>query len=143
MAALADITTKANNTNSKVADTSTKSYVVSTGATKDETPDAAKSPRFMSPTVASIKQGVARPVKVQDQILPLSSVLSTHSRRANWMASAAKRVGLSRVSNGTPHSKKEGPAVRAAAFPDKVCLFLSLVIEYSGLPEANPKGILS
>ncbi|KAL8787205.1 MAG: hypothetical protein Q9195_007896 [Heterodermia aff. obscurata] len=79
-----------------------------------------KSPRFMSPTVSSTKQTNSRPSGHVGTPSPLNS--STRARASgNWMSSAAKRVGLNRVHDGTPRSRKEALArqPKAISFPDK------------------------
>ena len=67
------------------------------------------SPRFMSPTVASSRAKVLPP--------PVKA-----AKHDNWVASAVKRVGMSRNGEGTPRSKKEGTPchLNAVSMPDKV-----------------------
>ena len=80
-----------------------------------------KAPRFMSPTVSSTKQTNVRPNGHGSTPSPLTSSAKARAN-GNWMSSAAKRVGLNRVGDGTPRSRKEALAKqpKALSFPDKV-----------------------
>ena len=67
------------------------------------------SPRFMSPTVLSASKQI-----------PKTSIVN----KGKWINSAAKRVGLKRVANSAPRSRKETmkQQTKGIAFPDKVSL---------------------
>lgn len=120
MGKLSDITANASNTGSRLSAAS-MGYQSLDGAPSSENL-AKKSPHFMSPTVSSTKQVNAKPSNAPGSTsTPLTSSAKARAS-GNWMASAAKRVGFSRASDGTPHSKKEGFAKppKAISFPDKV-----------------------
>lgn len=79
-----------------------------------------QSPHFMSPTIASSRQIAPNLTKEKDEMSPPSGVPSTHTKRSQWLASAAKRVGFIRISDGTPHSRKGGIPLSSSAHIDKV-----------------------
>lgn len=118
MGKLSDLTMNASNTGKRLS-ASSMGY-----QTLDETSEnlGKKPPRFMSPTVSSTKQTNSRPSAAHGSTpSPLTS--SARARASgNWMSSAAKRVGLNRVDDGTPRSRKEALAKqpKAISFPDKV-----------------------
>lgn len=76
-----------------------------------ETPASAKAssatPRFMSPTIASSQQGTTPSAQKAGPASTPTSTLSSKARSGSWMASAVKRVGISRMSDGTSRAKKE------------------------------------
>lgn len=82
-----------------------------------------RSPHFMSPTIASSRQIVPNLTKEKDEMSPPSGVTSTHTKRSQWLASAAKRVGFIRTSDGIPHSRKGGMPLSNSARIDKVGAF--------------------
>ena len=120
MGKLSDITANASNTGVRLS-------AVSMGyQSLNSTPPSEnlgkKAPRFMSPTVSSTKQGNAKSLNIQGNVsTPLASSAKARAS-GNWMASAAKRVGFNRTSDGTPRPKKEGflKQPKAISFPDKV-----------------------
>ena len=78
---------------------------------------------FMSPTMASSKRTNASiACKEGPRTSTPTSVKLEKASTAKWMNSAARRVGLRRVGDGTPRSKKEGlkNSATAVTFPDKV-----------------------
>lgn len=80
-----------------------------------------KSPHFMSPTFSSSRQSIAKFAKEQDRTSTPSAPTSTHTKRSQWIASAAKRVGLGRLSDGAPRSRKEGMLPKTVVFSNGVC----------------------
>ena len=85
-----------------------------------------KSPHFMSPTISSSKQVVAKSVKEQAKISPPSALTSSHTKPTQWIASAVRRVGFTRGSDSAPRFRKESTSANAVTFPDKVCTFFLL-----------------
>ena len=124
MGTLTDITARAGNT-MKRQSTSSMGYQSLDSPTSAKTPaqkensTKSKSPHFMTPTFSSSSQSIATTTAT-----PVPLTKSSKGEGSNaWMKSAAKRVGLHRTTNGTPRSKKEGPAkkLKTISFPDKVC----------------------
>lgn len=114
MGKLVDITERVNNTNPVGMAPATQ--------TQTENPSGAKtSPGYMQPTVSS-KQSVTTPNDATNRASTPASILSI--KGTSWMASAAKRMNISRVADGAPRSKKEGKSTKkpgpGIAFPDKV-----------------------
>ena len=122
MGTLTDITAKANNAIKRQSSEIIASQAPESPASIQHL-GKSKSPRFMSPTVSSSKQSVTAAKNAYDRTLTSSS--PTSGKGDGWMASAAKRVGISRTSDGTPRSRKEGllkhpKTPSALTFPDKV-----------------------
>ena len=121
MGTLTDITGNASKTSKRDSTASMASQALS-GVLPSENLGK-KLPHFMSPTVSSYKQTTSKTAKSSNPASPPSTGSSKQAGSGNWMSSAAKRVGFSRVGNGTPRSKKEGRSKqsKAVSFPDKVC----------------------
>ena len=122
MGTLTDITAKANNAMKRQSGEPLTSQALKTSAPSENLGNS-KSPHFMSPTVSSSKQSVPTSKKAFDHT-PTSS-FSAPGKGNSWMASAAKRVGINRGSDGTPRYRKEGllktpKTPTALTFPDKV-----------------------
>ena len=117
MGKLSDITMNASNAGKRLS-ASSMGY-----QTLDDSSEnlGKKAPRFMSPTVSSTKQTNSRLNGHGTTPSPMTSSAKARAN-GNWMSSAAKRVGLNRVGDGTPRSKKEAFAKqpKAISFPDKV-----------------------
>ena len=118
MGKLSDITMNASNTGKRLSASSMGYQTLD-----DPSENLGKNtPRFMSPTVSSTKQTNSRPSNGHGSTsTPLTSSAKARAS-GNWMSSAAKRVGIHRVGDGTPRSRKEALAKqpKAISFPDKV-----------------------
>ena len=118
MGKLSDITMNASNAGTRLSSSSMGYQTLD-----DSSENLGKQvPRFMSPTVSSTKQSTSRPANGHAST-PTALTSSAKARASgNWMSSAAKRVGLNRVGDGTPRSRKEALAKqpKAISFPDKV-----------------------
>lgn len=126
MGTLTDITGNASNVSKRTSAASTASQALSSVAAGE---NLGKKPlHYMSPTVSSTKQTASRPSSLSNRALTPSAPASKQVGSGNWMASAAKRVGFSRVGDGIPRSKKEGlgKQSKGVIFPDKVGCFFSL-----------------
>lgn len=66
-------------------------------------------PRFMSPTIASSQQGPSPSAHKGDRTSTPTSILSSKARSSSWMASAVRRVGISRRNDGTPRKNDGTP----------------------------------
>ncbi|KAL8846767.1 MAG: hypothetical protein Q9221_008173 [Calogaya cf. arnoldii] len=77
---------------------------------------------FMSPTMASSKKANPSATKDETRNSTPTSIRIEKASTAKWMTSAARRVGLRRLGDGTPRSKKEGSksSGNAVTFPDKL-----------------------
>ena len=125
MGTLSDITAYAGNTMKRQSNSSTGYQSLGSPSSVKKTADKenagqAKSPHFMTPTLSSSIQYVAT-TSVTPQPSPK---LGDPKSNTAWMKSAAKRVGLRRIGDGTPRSKKEGQlkSPKTISFPDKVNL---------------------
>lgn len=96
-----------------------------------DTPASAKAssatPRFMSPTIASSQQGTPPSAQKGGHAFTPTATLSSKARSGSWMASAVRRVGISRMSDGPSRTKKESSLqkskdVSVSDIPDKVTL---------------------
>ena len=122
MGTLADMAGNASNTSNTIKRQSTASMASQalSGVTPSENLGK-KSPHFMSPTVSSSKQSMSRSSRSAERTRTPPSSLKAKTN-ANWVSSAAKRVGFSKIGDGTPKGKKEGKQSKAVIFPDKVGL---------------------
>ncbi|KAL8657437.1 MAG: hypothetical protein Q9226_001909 [Calogaya cf. arnoldii] len=77
---------------------------------------------FMSPTMASSKKANPSATKDESRNSTPTSIKIEKASTTKWMTSAARRVGLRRLGDGTPRSKKEGSknSNNAVTFPDKL-----------------------
>ena len=120
MGKLSDITANASNSGKRLSAAS-MGYQPLVATPPGESLRVEKTPRFMSPTVSSAKQVNAKSSNgAGTATTPLTSSAKARAS-GNWMASAAKRVGLNRASDGTPQSKEGfSKKPKAISFPDKV-----------------------
>lgn len=83
-----------------------------------------QSPHFMSATLSSSKQAALKPEKDKEKMgtqpSTQSSIPTSKPRRANWMASAVKRAGFTRLNDGAVKSKKEGLVTEASCSDETV-----------------------
>ena len=124
MGALTDITGNASKTSKRDSTASMASMASQAlGGVLPNENLGKKPPHFMSPTVSSSKQTTSKTAKSNNPASTPSTGSSKQAGSGSWMSSAAKRVGFSRVGDGTPRSKKEGRSKqsKAVSFPDKVC----------------------
>ena len=123
MGALNDITLHATNS-IKCHSRSSTSYrsLNSPGAMDKENVGKTRSPHFMTPTLSSFKQSLSKNVTNDRTSSPVPLETLDPETSNAWMKSAAKRVGLRRVKDGTPRATKDTPSQHAGAanFPDKV-----------------------
>ncbi|KAL8680513.1 MAG: hypothetical protein Q9186_003312 [Xanthomendoza sp. 1 TL-2023] len=142
MGTLADITSKASNKNMRNLNSPM-------GIPKNapSQSDGNGKSNFMSPTMASTKKTNASPISKDDtRNSTPTSVRLEKASTAKWMTSAAKRVGLRRVTaDGTPRSKKEGLKLssNAVTFPDKLSGFSYSKMPESPQPKPQPLSMLS
>ena len=129
MRTLTDITSKTVNMSARTDRFGSQSQYPTKAPSQNENLSKAKTPRFMSPTLASTKQAASvASVSPQGSNRTSATAESFKLEKAStgkWMTSAAKRVGFVRASNGSARSKKEGPkppSQPALTFPDKVSL---------------------
>ncbi|KAL9035114.1 MAG: hypothetical protein Q9180_005033 [Flavoplaca navasiana] len=96
---------------------------------------------FMSPTMASSKRTNASTLsKEGPRTSTPTSVKLEKASTAKWMNSAARRVGLRRVGDGTPRSKKEGlmTTAKAITFPDKLSTSPPSNMSHLARPQPTP-----
>lgn len=105
MGALSDITAIATNRKSR----STYSKAPEALDTPASVKVSSTNPRFMSPTIASSQQGTTPSAHKRDRTFTPTSISSSKAKSNSWMASAAKRVGISRMSDGTSRTSDGTP----------------------------------
>jgi hypothetical protein len=79
-----------------------------------------RSPRFMSPTVSSSKQGATKSETEKHRMATFASIPTVKMSRTNWMTTAAKRVGLNRTSEETSQPRKDESKTEATTYQDEV-----------------------
>ncbi|KAL8827899.1 MAG: hypothetical protein Q9191_002905 [Dirinaria sp. TL-2023a] len=117
MGTLTDITNNASNAIKRRSTSSMRYETLSDVAPGENL--GKKPPHFMSPTVSSSKQAIPKSSKSPEHIPTPPSSLKARTN-GNWVSSAAKRVGFSKVGEGTPKGKKEGKQSKSVIFPDKL-----------------------
>lgn len=121
MGTLIDITSNANVINKRQASNLSPSQASNAKKGNGKNVPKARSPHFMSPTFSSSNQSATKISKERDKASPSSSSFAAdQTSRSNWMVSAVRRVGLNRVGDGMPRSRKEGLLSKATALQDKV-----------------------
>lgn len=124
MGTLNDITSQANNTTKRQPYPSIAPQTMRSPEGKENLGNS-RSPHFMTPTFSSSKQSIAVADENYDRAVTPASIKPTKAESSGtFIKSAARRVGLHRMGDGTPRSKKEGPskASKGIIFPDKVRL---------------------
>ena len=74
----------------------------------------------MLATASSPQHAALKTERETGRVASSISAPSVKSRRTNWVASAAKRVGFNRVSEGMPRSRKAGSVINGITPADEV-----------------------
>ena len=123
MRTFADITTQVNNSS-----TISNHRTLMTSKTTHRT-------NAQSPTIASLNRTGKKPFTTIDFVSTPSGISTRDDDEVSWMASAAKRVGISRVNDNRSHPKKSpqrtgdpmvSKKVSTAEQPAVVCVPLNL-----------------
>lgn len=129
MGTLTDITPNAKVINKRQASNLSTSQAPDAKKGNGKNVPKARSPHFMSPTFSSSNQSAAKLGKERDLASPSSSsIAAAQTSRSNWMVSAVRRVGLNRVGDGMPRSRKEGLLSKAATLQDQVSVSVLISI---------------
>ena len=98
---LTDITANANNIGNTRLARSKVPQALSGTPQNEKFASIKATPRFMSPTMSSSRQATPiLPSTDMNRASTPNSIVSNKSKASNWVSSAARRVGVGRVSDG-------------------------------------------